>query len=97
MARIPEDLDRLQADVTNRLRGCGAAHQAAAAQVMAELQWLWSDHDQGISDANIRLINKEISPVIDAVLAGRTPGAVRAAVDDLVASWKRLKPRLNLP
>jgi hypothetical protein len=96
-SRIPEDLDRLQADLTAKLRGCGAAHQAAGAQVLIELQELWADNTQGIPEASVRLINGEIVPLIDAALKGSSPGVVRAAVDDLVAAWRRLKPRLILP
>jgi len=37
-----------------------------------------------------------MSPLFDAVLAAPTPGATRAAVDDLVAGWKQLAPTLGL-
>lgn len=96
-SRIPEDLDRLQADIATKLRGCGAAHQAAGAQVLVELQALWADHDQGIPEVSVRLINSEVTLLIDKILGGSTPVVVRAGVDELVAAWKRLKPRLILP
>lgn len=93
--RIPHDLPRLQSEFSKKLAGCGAATRAAGELVIDAIDHLWDD-EQGIPTPAADSINRTMSPLFDAVLAAPTPAATRAAVDDLVAAWRRLAPTLDL-
>lgn len=92
---LPQDLSRLRSDLSTRLGGCGAGTRVAAEGIVDAIEGLWDD-EQGIPSAGVEILNREISPLFDAVLGQRTPGAVQRAVDDLVSAWRRVAPTLPL-
>lgn len=93
--KLPHDLPRLRSSLLPKLAGCGAATRAAGELVLNAIESLWDD-EQGIPTPAAQAVDATMSPLFDAVLSSPTPAATRAAVDDLVATWKRLAPTLVL-
>ena len=95
LIRLPQDITRLRADAATRF-STKPTFDFVVGEILRCIDEEICGDEQGLPSTTVDLLNKEISPALNAVFHARTDAQLAVAVDNLVKVWRRTLPFVEL-